>query len=176
MATEELSYYKNKVASGESFPDVIKQCREDYSCKEDFSHNVVYRGMDVPFNLEREYLIALIEQKRYTDAKAFIENMRLVYRTPNQFNFIEVYEYHLNAVFHSENNIKDSIREAKKEFNTHTITLTGIIVGVVTILGAGNQSLRGSSFQDGMNIFIAIVLAVVFLIVGAFAANSGFRR
>lgn len=173
---EKYIYYKNKILSGIPYEDVIKEVKEEYNLSPDFSFKIKYKFLDIPFNLEREYVTSLIESGLFEKARKTLENMKMTYKDVNYQNFIENYEYHLGAVKNAEDRVKKSLIEAKKEFNNHTITLTGILVGVITILGAANQSFKSSNYSEGMNTFFSISLAIIFLIIVAFLANSFFSR
>jgi len=175
MAQQKFIYYKNKITSGKTPLEVINEVREDYNINTDFSFNLEYQFSDIPFNIEQEYLMSLIDEKKYNDAKKLIEDMKHTYRNANYLNFIEVYEYHLNAVMHAEKSIKDSIIEAKKDFNQHTITIVTVIVGVVTLLGTANQAFTVSNFNEGMKTFWSITAAVILVIIITFALNNNKR-
>lgn len=174
MAQEKYSYYKGKILSGEDPSCVIKKMREDFGKTTDFSFNIenVITGNDIPFNIEREHLTSLIESKEYKEARNFIEDMKRTYRDAHSSNFIEVYEYHLNAVLHAEKNTRRVIEEAKKEFNQHTITIVSVVVGVITLLGTANQAFTVKNLNEGLKTFWSIAAAVLILIIFAFALNN----
>lgn len=177
MAKEKYEYYKSKISSGENYLDVIKQARKDFELVTDFSYDLPYEEDAIPFNLDREYLIFLIESKKYEEAKSFIENMKKTYKGPDYWNFIETFEYHLHAALLAEKNIQSAIEIAKKEFNQHTITIVSIVVGVITILGTANQVFTVNNFQEGMNTFFSITIAIIAIIIITYwMANNSNRK
>ncbi len=170
-------YYQNQIISGIPEESVIIEARKDNGLSPDYSFLFPeFIRHEIPFNLEREFIIKLINEKKYTEAKALIEEMRLIYKSRDYLNFIEIFEYHLRAAIHADKTIELSIQEAKKEFNQHTITLVAIIVGVVTLLGTANQIFKVDNFQQGINTFFSITIAIVFLIIITFLMNSFLRK
>lgn len=171
--SKDWDYYQNKIRAGEDTKKVILEVRKDFGFSPDYSFNPnTYVGIEIPLNLEREYLTNLIRDKKYKEAKEMIEEMKLVYRDDDHFNFIEVYEYHLIASLHADENIVLAIEEAKKEFNQHTITIVAVVVGVITLLGTANQVLVAKTFEDGLYTFVAVTVAILCVICVAFSANK----
>lgn len=177
MAKQSFDFYKNMIKVGELPAKVIQQSREDYNLAPDFSAEPFkFSGESIPFNIEREYVIQLVEEKKYREARNFLENMRKTYRDWEYLNFIEIFEYHLHAAIHADENIKRAIEEAKKEFNNHTITIVSVVVGVITLLGAANQAFRVDNFEQGINTFFSITLAVLAVIITTFVLNNKFNK
>ena len=172
MPQQEYSYYKNKINAGESAPSVIDEARTDYGMITDYSFNIEHIGYYIPFNLEREYVITLIESKKYSEARKHLENMRRTYKNAQEWNFIEIFEYHLRAAEHAEKSVLDAIEQAKKEFNQHTITIVTVVVGVITLLGTANQAFRVKDFTEGLITFLSITAAIIAVIVVAFKLSN----
>lgn len=115
-------------------------------------------GEWIPFNLEREYLDLLIEQKRYNETRELLKKMRVSYTDTEFQNFIESHEYRLISILHLEEQLSVKINEAKKEFNQHTLTLVTIIVGLITIFGTANNNLSSTNIYEGLiNFFVVVV-------------------
>lgn len=173
MAKESFDYYKSRIKAGDDPVIVIQKCREDYELAPDFSAEPFkFTGTSIPFNIEREHVICLIEEKKYKEATEFLENMRKTYRHPEFLNFIEIFEYHLHATKYSEINIRSAIEEAKKEFNQHTITIVTVIVGVIALLATANQQFTVTNFNDGLKTFWSITGAIILIIIFAFGLNN----
>ncbi|MBP6866058.1 MAG: hypothetical protein KBC12_00770 [Candidatus Pacebacteria bacterium] len=170
-------YYNNKIKAGIPYNEVILEARKDFNISPDYSFKEIpINGQDIPFNLERENIIFLIEQKRYKEAKSSLEAMKRTYRTGEHWNFIEMYEYHLHAILVAEENIKLEISKTKGEFNQHTITLVTIIMGAITLLGSANQIFKVESFQEGLQTFFAIVISIMAIIILTFIMNGSFLK
>ncbi len=121
-------------------------------------------GQWIPFNLEREYLDLLIDQKRYNEAKELLKKMRVSYTDTEFQNFIESYEYRLIGILHLEDQLSIKINEAKKEFNQHTLTLVTIIVGLITIFGTANNNLSSGNLKEGLINFFVVVVPLCLII------------
>ena len=176
MPHQSYIYYKNKINAGETPATVIAEARTDYALTTDYAYNIEYQGANIPFNLDREHIICLIENRKYSEARDFIENMRRTYRTHEHWNFIEIFEYHLRASIHAEKSVELAISEAKKEFNQHTITIVTVVVGVITLLGTANQAFTVDNFAQGIKTFWSITAAILLIIIFAFALNNGTKR
>ncbi len=172
-----FEYYKNKIKSGHSEYEVIKEARKDYNVIPDYSFkDIEYTGIVIPFNLEREYIIKLVEDRKYIEARNHLEEMRRTYRDAEFWNFIEIFEYHLHAAIQAEKNIKLAMEEAKKEFNQHTITIIAVVVGIITLFGTANQIFKVDNFNQGMNTFFSITIAVLATIIVTFAMNGNLKK
>jgi len=158
--------YKSEIINGSPIKQVVDDARNDYSITIKLNHQEEdqYSGAYVPFNLERIYVDELIDKYEYEEASKILNRMRFSYTDTDQQNFIEVYEYHLKSIKQSEETIKNQIREAKKEFNAHTITLVSIIVGIITIFGTANKTLEAKNFQEAFLSFFVISFTIIFLI------------
>lgn len=174
---KDWKYYKNKISAGEPEKEVIKEARKDYGeLVPDYGFDIEPKGQDIPFNLDREYLIRLIDSKKYKDAKELVEEMKRTYRSSLHWNFIETFEYHLRAAIHAHENVKTELVEAKKEFNQHTITIIAVVVGVITLLGTANETFTVSNFEEGLNTFFSITIAILAVISITFIMNGLFKK
>lgn len=176
--THTYDEYLKLVLEGKSLKEVVSLARDEYMVPLNLSikESDNYIGQNVPFNLERIYVDELIDKKHYDSAKEILRRMRYSYPDPAFQNFIEVYEYHLKSIIQSEKAIKDSIIEAKKEFNQHTITLVSIIVGVITIFGSANAVFTEHSYPEMFFTFITIVASIIAVIWLATCLNINFPR
>lgn len=160
---------------GKTMEEIITLARGEYGIKigDEISEADLYTGTDIPFNLEREYVNYFIDKKQYDKAEEILQRMRCSYPDITRQNFIEGYEYHLKSIVKSEKAIKDSIIEAKKEFNQHTITLVSVIVGVITIFGSANTIFVEHTYDEMFRTFITIVISIIAVIWIVTALNSG---
>lgn len=167
--------YHKLIIEGKSLEDVVLIARSDYSVPLNLNikESDNYRGQEIPFNLERMYVDQFINKKEYDKAEKILHRMRCSYPDSWYQNFIEVYEYHLKSIVQSENAIKDSIIEAKKEFNQHTVTLVSIIVGVITIFGSANTIFVEHSYEEMFRTFITVVISIIAVIWIVTALNNG---
>lgn len=159
---------------GKTMEEIITLARSEYYIKigDEIPESDLYTGIDIPFNLEREYVNYFIDKKQYDKAEEVLQRMRCSYSGPIWQNFIEMYEYHLKSIVQSEKAIKDSIVEAKKEFNQHTITLVSVIVGVITIFGSANTIFVEHTYDEMFRTFLTIVISIIAVIWIVTALNS----
>lgn len=163
--------YKASVVETDDYKEVIEEARKEHNISVDADASLPYKDTDIPFNLEREYFDLLIDERRLEDAKRILDRMKASYMDEAAHNFIESFEYRLTMTTKTDNLMQEKLNEAKREFNQHTITLLSVVVGVITIFGVANQTLRADNFQDGLLTFIAIVLAINLLVLIALWAN-----
>ncbi len=171
--------YSSLKIEGKTLKDVVLLAREEHKVSVNLilkNESDKYFGHWIPFNLEREYVDELIDNKNYDEARNILKRMRYSYPDTDFQNFIESYEYHLKSIIQSEKIIKESIIEAKKEFNQHTITLIGIIVGVITIFGSANIVIENKSYVEMFLTFITIVISVITVIVITTLLNIKFPK
>ena len=102
--------------------------------------------------------------------------MRHSYLDPNFQNFIEQFEYHLKSIVESEKVIKESINDAKREFNQYTITLISIIVGIITIFGTASTVFKVSSYVQMFLTFVTVVISVIAVIMVVTLINLKFPK
>lgn len=173
----EYKEYKSKIYNQQTFIEQIEIARKENNITlKSFDPSDSNFGPWIPFNLEREYVDFLIENKKYHEAKETLIKMRNSYEGGSYQNFIEIYEYRLDAILHSNKNLKNEIIEAKKEFNQHAILIISMVVGIVTIFGAANVTIQKVDYNVALANFFAVVLAVGFLTFIAFFANSFFNK
>lgn len=160
---------------GMKMEEIITLARSDYGIKtgDEIPEADLYKGVDVPFNLEREYVNYFIDKKQYDKAEEVLQRMRCSYPDITRQNFIEGYEYHLKSIVKSEKAINDSIIEAKREFNQHTITLVSVIVGVITIFGSANTIFVEHTYDEMFRTFLTIVISIIAVIWIVTALNAG---
>lgn len=163
---------------GKTMEEIITLARSEYGIKigDEIPESDLYVGIDIPFNLDREYANYFIDKKQYDNAEEILQRMRCSYTGATRQNFIEMYEYHLKSIVQSEKAIKDSIVEAKKEFNQHTITLVSVIVGVITIFGSANTIFVEHTYDEMFLTFLTIVvsiIAVIWIVTALNGSSSG---
>jgi len=167
---------KSKIYNEESFKEQIEITRKENNVKLGSAKKSEYLYQWIPFNLEREFIDFLIENKRYKEAKENLEKMKLSYDTVEFENFIESYEYRLNNIEHSNKNIQEQVLLAKQEFNNHTTLIISVIIGIITIFGVANNQLDSNSFTEGIANFSIIVLSIMILVFFAFYFNNKYKK
>ncbi len=165
--------YESKIFNKESFKEQINFARSEAKIELGvFDESELYDGLWIPFNLERKYIDYLIERKEYEEAREILIRMKQSYTKGEFSNFIEIYEYRLNSIIHTNKNIEEEIVLAKREFNNHTILILSVIVGVITIFGTANNTLFSPNYLDGLSSFLAITASIILLICLAFYVNN----
>lgn len=173
--TRTYNEYLSLKIEGKPLEEIVSLARNESGVQinPDAKESDLWQEMDIPFNLERQYVDELIDNKQYDEANKILSRMRCSYVNPASQNFIELYEYHLKSIVQSEKAIKDSIIEAKKEFNQHTITLVSIIVGVITIFASANTIFVEHSYDEMFRTFVTVVVSIVAVIWIVTALNAG---
>ncbi len=168
-------YLKLKI-EGRKMGEIVNEARHEYLIEINPLYKETYVYKDIPFNLERMYLDELIEERNFLEAEKVLKRMRCSYPDVFYQNTIESFEYHLRSIIQSERMIQNSISEAKKEFNQHTITLVSIVVGIITIFGSANAIFEVDSYKIMLLTFITIVASIIAVIMTVTIINLRFPR
>ncbi len=168
--------YKSRIISLSNFPEVIDEARKEYKINILESKKEKWTNNEIPLNLEREYIDALLEIKDFDTAKRVLDRMKISYPGWEMENLLESYEYRFQLIEKTEKLFEFERLKLKQELNQHNLTTVSIIVGVITIFGVASQTLVARTFQEGVNTFFAIVFAIVFLTAVAFLTNNFFYR
>lgn len=167
--------YHSKIIKIDDFKDVINAARDEYGITA-IDRKDPYTGNDIPLNLERGYVDALIDLKDFDTAERVLERMKKSYRGVEAENLLESYEYRFKLIKKTESLFESEKLKLKQELNQHNIATISIVVGVITIFGVANQTLLPKTFYEGMISFIAIVSAICILTAGSFFLNSHFSH
>jgi len=171
--TTSYKEYEARIIKITDFKDVIEEARKEYNVN--VNVNIINRewfGIEVPLNLERKYIDALLEVKDFDTARRVLGRMKISYQGGEIENLLESYEYRFQLIERMEKLFEFEKIKMKQELNQHNITTISIIAGIVVIFGVANQTLISKNFNDGLITFISIISAVCILMFGAFICNS----
>lgn len=170
--------YMTMALNGAAMEEVVSLARTDYGVVTDLSvvPEVLYSEDEIPFNLERKYVDELVDKGEYTKALSVLVRMKHSYKDVTWQNLIEGYEYHVKAIMKSNHIMRESMLEAKKEFNQHAITLLTIIVGIITIFGTANEVFHLHTYREMFITFMTMLFAIIAIILTASLINIRFPK